>query len=84
MLDAALSFFLEHVSEALLAALVFLLGLLLRAVRRLPGLLLDFARDFAEEAKKTPGAGDDMAAKVLVMVAEALVRAFEKTGIKGK
>lgn len=80
MLQPVLDFMLAHAADIALALIAALLGLSIRLLRRVPLMLAALAKELAEEAKKTPGAADDVAAKVLAVLAEALGKALDKSG----
>ncbi len=84
MIDQMLTYLLSHASEILLSLLVALVALGLRLLAKLPGLLEDFGRQLEEQAKKTPGAADDLAAKIVLMVGAALKTAFSKNNLPSK
>lgn len=79
-----IDFVLQNLVPLLEVLLVFLVGVLLMGVKKLPGVLLKMAKAFEVEAKKTKGQTDDLAAKVLVAFAQALVGAVEKELGTGK
>lgn len=69
----------SHLAEILLAAITWLLGLCLAALRRLPRFLVTLAEQFATEAHKTPSQADDVAAQLALAASRALAGAVEAT-----
>ena len=78
-MQAILDWLGSHLAEILLAAMTWILGLCLAALRRLPAFLVSLAEQFAIEAHKTPSQADDVAAQLALAASRALAGAVETT-----
>lgn len=78
MLQTVIDFLIQYGQPILQMVIVTLLGFIVMGLKKVPRALLAMAKSFETEALKTEGVADDVAAKVLVAFAQALVAAAEQ------
>lgn len=81
MIESILKFVGDHLQELLTFLLAALVAVILNVIRGLPDALERFGHHLEDEAKKTPGGTDDVAAFIVVAIARALKAAFAKNGV---
>jgi hypothetical protein len=78
LVKAVLDWILAHSAEVLIAILGALVLQGLAFLRKLPAMLHDAAEALQKAAEKTPGAADDVAAKLLLVAADVLKQVLDK------